>query len=184
MKRYAFRLSRVLRVRRLQEDLLRASWLEARARADAARASEDAQRHELELARVELERLQGKGTLAPRAVLAQQDLCVHAERELAHRAAHARTLEAEAARRADALSEARTAVRGLERLDERRRRAHDEESARREQAETDEVAARRFAAEADASAQRALDALERSSSPSGAQADSPDGVLPQPHPAS
>ena len=39
MKRYAFRLSRVLRVRRLQEDLLRASWLEAQPVSQRLKAS-------------------------------------------------------------------------------------------------------------------------------------------------
>lgn len=145
MKRYSFRLARVLRVRRLQEDLLRAAWLEARARADAARAAEAAQARELELARAELARLQGTGALVPIAVVTHQGLCERSERELARLGVRTRTLEAEAARRADALREAHAAVRGLERLDERRRAAHRVEYDRREQALTDEVAARRFA---------------------------------------
>jgi flagellar export protein FliJ len=157
VKRYTFRLARVLRVRRLQEELLRAAWLEARARADAARAAEGAQARELGLARAELARLQGAGALDPSAVLTQQDLCARSERELARLATRARTLEAEAARRADALREARTAVRGLERLDERRRRGHREESERREQLATDEVAARRFASAPSSPEARAVD---------------------------
>jgi hypothetical protein len=145
--RYAFRLARVLRVRRLQEELLRAAWLEARARADGARAAETAQARELELARAELARLQTASALDPAAVVAHLGLCERGERELVRLATRTRTLEVEAARRADSLREARTAVRGLERLDERRRRAHREDSDRREQAQTDEVAARRFASE-------------------------------------
>lgn len=168
MKRYAFRLARVLRVRRLQEELLRAAWLEARARADAARAAEAAQARELELARAELARLQGAGALDPSAVLRHQDLCARSERELARLAARARTLEAEAARRSDALRQARTAVRGLERLDERRRRAHREDCDRREQLETDETAARRFAA--------------APSSPDAPAVDEDSGILPHPAP--
>lgn len=166
--RYAFRLARVLRVRRLQEELLRAAWLEARSRADAAHASEAAQARELTQARDELARLQGAGALDAAAVLTHQDLCARSERELARLATRARTLEAEAARRSDALREARTAVRGLERLDQRRHRAHREESDRREQAATDEVAARRFAAVP--------------SSPGGPTVDESPGTLPHPAP--
>jgi hypothetical protein len=78
VKRYHFRLERVLRVRRLQQDMLRAAWLEARARADAAQAAESAQRAELDLARGALARLLAAGALDARAVLTQQDLCARA----------------------------------------------------------------------------------------------------------
>jgi len=185
VRRYQFRLGRVLRVRRIQEEQLRGAWLEARARADAARAAEQAQQSELARARVELERMQAAGPLDPRAVVTQQDLYARAERELGRRAGHARALEAEAARRADLLREARTAVRGLERLDERRRRAHTEEATRREQAQTDEVAARRFSAEAEPASDRARAALEAvPSSPGRTAADESVGGLPRPRPAS
>lgn len=174
MKRYAFRLARVLRVRRLQEGLLRAAWLEARARADAGRAAESAQAHELRVARLELARLQGCAVLVPAAVVTQLGLCERSERELQRLAARTRALEAEAARRADALREARTAVRGLERLDERRSGAHREESLRLEQAGTDEVAAQRFAAARPSGAP---------SSPPDPAADETPGALLRPHPA-
>ena len=174
MKRYAFRLARVLRVRRLQEEFLRAAWLEARARADAARAAEAAQARELQLARAELARLQGIGALDPAAVVAHLGLCERSERELARLGVRTRTLEAEAARRADTLREARAAVRGLERLDERRRRAHREDYDRREQAQTDEVAARRFATEPRGAVP---------SSPFDPEVDEIPGALSLPHPA-
>jgi flagellar biosynthesis chaperone FliJ len=147
VKRYSFRLARVLRVRRLQEEILRAAYLEARALADQAHARAEAQAQELLRGRGELALMQSRSPLQPLRVIGQQDLLARLNAELETLRARARKLAAEAQQRADLAREGRARVQGLERLDERRRRLHKAEVERAELRLGDEVAARRFSSE-------------------------------------
>ena len=139
VSRFRFRLQRVLDVRRLEEEVARGSLLDAHAAArlarDAAQQAATAHAQGLDALRA----LLASPHLAAQALIVgqeQQDRLagLHAERE-----GQARDLEGEVERRRAAALVARSAVRGLERLEGRRRAAHAVEDERAERVALDEV---------------------------------------------
>lgn len=182
MRRFHFSLARLLRVRRLHEELARGELAQARGRARGARSDADEAAAELERGRVELLRLQGGPRLQPEAVLARhaaQDGVARARGACERRA---QELEREAEARRSALIEVRAAVRGLERLRERRRALHAAELERAERLELDEVAQRRPLARlaGQGSLSRAAGPTATSSAP--AQSADEDGEVPRADP--
>ena len=143
MRAFRFSLARLLRVRRLHEEMARGDLALARGRARDARSQADHAAAELERGREELLRLQASPRLEPAAVLtrhAAQDGVARARGACERRA---QELEREAEVRRSALIEVRAAVRGLERLRDRRRTLHSAELERAERLELDEAAQRR-----------------------------------------
>jgi flagellar export protein FliJ len=143
VRRFEFKLQRLARVRKVQEDLARAAWQaaesvvrEAEHRLEAAEASVG---ESLE----DLRRLQSSPELvAARLVQAQEVVARLAER----RDAIARQLpglRAEADRLREPWQALRTELEGLARLEEKARDRHRAEALRAEAAETDQVAMER-----------------------------------------
>jgi flagellar protein FliJ len=142
MRAFRFRLARLLRVRRLEEEVARGELAHARGRANEARSSAEHAEAEVERGRGELLRLQAGPLLEPAAVIARhaaQDGVARARATCERRALE---LEREAGARRSTLMNARAAVRGLERLAERRRALHLAQLERAERLELDEVAQR------------------------------------------
>ncbi len=142
MRAFRFRLARLLRVRRIEEEIARGELAHARGRAHEARSSAEHAAEEVERGRGELLRLQAGPRLEPAAVIARhaaQDGVARARATCERRALE---LEREAEVRRATLMSARAAVRGLERLSERRRALHLAQLERAERLELDEVAQR------------------------------------------
>jgi len=142
MRAFRFRLARLLRVRRLEEEIARGELAHASRRASEARSSAERAEAEVERGRSDLLRLQAGPRLEPPAVIARhaaQDGVARARAECERRALE---LEREAEVRRETLMGARAAVRGLERLSERRRALHLAQLERADRLELDEVAQR------------------------------------------
>ena len=131
---FAFRLERVLELRRLRERRARAVWEEAcRAVEEGRRALEDLKEEARRAREVPARDGAALGLLA--------EFLGVIERRLQRAMEGLKELEAAEGRARDALREARQAVRVLERARERRREAHLLRQERREQAVLDEAAA-------------------------------------------
>jgi flagellar FliJ protein len=138
VRRYRFRLEAVLRVRRLQEDVARAALADATAAVDAAMAQEGRARAWLDALRAH------PAPDGPAAWDAQRRVQLTAADELVSRASdvtHARAAQQACQRE---LAAARTRVRALERLDERRRAEHGREVARHEERAADDLVTSRY----------------------------------------
>ena len=142
MKRYRFRLERVLTVRRVAEDQARASLVSARA--DENRAVETLDQRTRHYA----ERTAPPARLGVQSFLAERFLA-EAAAGAVHYAADRRR---EAAERVDVArdewTDAHRKVDGLERLDARRREEHALDAQRTEDAEVDDVVVARYRANA------------------------------------
>jgi len=139
MSAYRFRLATVLRLRERDEELARERLVRARQEVAAAEAR-------VAGARAEAQRLAGSTAGTTVASLHRHRyLAGAAARGVAALEAELARCRAEAAARADEWSAAAARVRGLERLDERRRAEHDAEERRRQQREDDETASVRSA---------------------------------------
>ncbi len=138
MRRFRFSLGRVLAVRRLAERQARAAFLEARAQALTARAKVEAVRGELERGRAILAASQSQLRLAPGEVIAQQAAVEALRERFRDRQRQALAVEQAAEIAKSAWESARAAVRGLERLEERRRAAHGADQERAEGRQQDE----------------------------------------------
>ncbi len=138
MKRYRFRLESVLRVRRVQEDVARGELVRATAALTAAEST-------LRDGRDHLDRLsRGAAPRGPTAWEAQRRIVLTAAEEVEHLDAAVAVAAAERDARRAALAEARTRVRALERLDERRRAEHDLEAGRQAERVVDDLVTSRF----------------------------------------
>lgn len=139
MKPFAFRLERLLDVRRVREEIARREFAAARAASEAQAAKLAALREEEEGARERRRALRQATLDVARLGLEDQALAALARtirREEARRDDLARELEA----RRGALDRAHRAVRVLERFREKQVRAGRAAAARREQKVLDEVA--------------------------------------------
>lgn len=143
MSRFHFRLERVLGVRRIEEDVARAAWLEAENRAQAAEREAQAVGQSLARARAELGELQSHPHLAPTQVLLRQSAIDRLREVWVQRTIHSSRLRREADRLRVERVERRTRVRGLETLETRERQRWRAESEARSNAELDERATRR-----------------------------------------
>jgi len=143
MKGYRFRLARVLRVRRIEEQLARAGFLERQREAEQSAAL---RAEGLDLAHRMREQLRdqiGSGSIEPRLVLGAQsgidamaDLC-------RRRDERARTHQAQADRAREPWSDSRRDVRALEALEQKQMERFRSEQEKRANRELDETAARR-----------------------------------------
>lgn len=133
MRRYEFRAEKVLRIRRLQEDMARAAVADARRAEVAAQATVDAsQQRYAELATAHSAQSSAAFLMA-REQAGHRASAVTIARERRHEAGQVTT---------SALGtwhDANSKVQGLERLDERRRTEHHIEVRRDEDAQADEI---------------------------------------------
>jgi flagellar protein FliJ len=138
VRRYRFRLESVLRVRRVQEDVARGALAQAIAAVAAAE-------HRLTDARAWLRTL-GEEPAPPDPVAweARRMIELSAAEEIEARVVDVHQAVAERYARQVDLSAARTRVRALERLDERRRAEHALESARADERTVDDLVTSRF----------------------------------------
>jgi flagellar export protein FliJ len=142
---FRFNLDRVLRVRRLEEEVARARWLEAQ--------------HESARAQVRLERARAAGReagqqlheqisrplLTPAAVLSAQAACSRIEASIGHQAERALTAAFQAEQQRAPWQEKRSETRGLESLRGRRLENHQLGQERIEIEQLNEIAGQRHA---------------------------------------
>jgi flagellar FliJ protein len=138
VKRYRFRLETVLRVRRVQEDVARGDLARANAAVAAAAADLDTARERL--AGMASEPVPGD----PVEWQARRALLLGRAAEISARQTDLQTADTERAGRQRALAEARTRVRALERLDERRRAEYAVETGRDDARTLDDLVTARW----------------------------------------
>ena len=133
MKRYQFRGEKVLRVRRLQEDI-------ARAGVAAARQQEQAARDALVASQQRYAQLQSGGVQqTTTGFLASREQAVHRATAVVSAQQHERTAKDVTAQSLATWHDAHRKVDGLERLDGRRREDYAIEAGRAQDAAVDEI---------------------------------------------
>jgi len=143
MKHFDFRLARVLRVRRIEEQVARAEFLERQVMANEAQeASQRALEGRLLIESQLAEEIE-TGPLDPRSAIRAQDSIDGMGRVWLRRSEHAKTLAVQAEQARAPWIEVRTDVRALEHIEERKRERFSSEVERRANRELDETAARR-----------------------------------------
>lgn len=143
MRRFRFRLERLARVRRIQEEQERERWLAAELARREADAAEAGAREQTAAVEAELRRRQADAALGVDAVLVAQAALERARGAEVRARERTRTATFQAERLRAPWDERRQEVRGLERLEQRARTAWRREELLREAAELDEVAAQR-----------------------------------------
>lgn len=140
MKRFRFRLSRLSRVRAIQEELARAEW---RAAEDLALRAE-ARVHEMQdlvaATNAALRELLASGEVPQLEVLAHQDLQDRVRAGLQQARRQAGELRVAAERAREPWTALRVELEGLQRLEDRARENHHAELTRAENAELDQIA--------------------------------------------
>lgn len=149
MKRFSFRLARLLRVREVLEGEARATFGAAEAAAAAAEREVARQAAALVQARRESAGLAGVGATDPDAVLRGELAETMRRARLAAERRTAGTLRLQADRLRDAWLERRVERESLSRMEDRSREVWREERRLLENAELDEVARRRAGRESD-----------------------------------
>lgn len=133
MKRYQFRAEKVLRVRRLQEDI-------ARADVAASRQQEQAASDALSASQQRYAQLQaGGGAQTAATFLASREQAGHRATAVINAQQHQRIAQDVTARSLATWQDAHRKVDGLERLDERRREDYVIEAGRAQDAAVDEI---------------------------------------------
>ena len=140
---FRFRLERVLGVRRIEEEVARAAWLEAERPASAAEAEAAALQRAVERSRAELAQLQSSSRLGPADVLLKQALVDRLREQWVQKTIAASRLRREAERLRLAMAERRVRVRGLQTLESRARETWRLEGEAQANAELDERASQR-----------------------------------------
>lgn len=133
MKRYEFRAEKVLRIRRLQEDIARAEVGDARRAEAAAQATVDASQQRYAELSMAPSAQSAAAFLMRREQAGHRADAVSIARQRRHEASQATTAALGTWR------DANTKVQGMERLDERRRAEHHIEVRRDEDAQADEI---------------------------------------------
>ena len=142
MKGFRFRLARVLRVRRLEEQMARAHFVERQAearRAEEVAASSAATAREM---RTELAERLAPGAIDPRSVLHAHDSLDGMGHVCRRHTERARTADLQAEEARAPWMDVRTGVRALETLEERKKERFRAEAEKRANQELDETAAR------------------------------------------
>ena len=144
MTTFRFRMERLLRVRKLEEEIARsrAGWLALR---ESARAQERVERVQAQIQATE-EHLRSQissPAVTPGAVLSTQSLQSRAWGELQRRRESAKTAAFQAEQQRQPWQQKRTEAEGLERLRSQRREIFLQESDARELELLDEIASRR-----------------------------------------
>jgi len=138
VRRYRFRLEAVLRVRRVQEDVARGDLARANAAVGLAVA-------ELDAARERLARMASEPAPVDSAAWqARHALLLGRAEEIGNRHGDLDVATTERLNRQRALAEARTRVKALERLDDRRRAEHAVEAGRDESKTMDDLVTARW----------------------------------------
>ncbi|MFT5048655.1 MAG: flagellar export protein FliJ [Chlamydiales bacterium] len=143
MKNFNFRLARVLRVRRIEEHVARAAFLEQQAKAREAQESFSQALVERRQMEVQLADQVRSGPLDPRSAIRGQDSIDSMSRVCLRRRETATTLTLQAEQARQPWSEARIEVRALEHLEETKRARFRSETEKQANLELDETAARR-----------------------------------------
>lgn len=145
MKRFEFRLARLARVRRIEEERARAAWqaVEAAAR----RAEQGVLVREAEVSEVQaaLREAQSHPQISPATVLSLDGLLARAQERLVSERQRARRRRAEADSAREPWQRLRTELEGLDRLEEKARSSHKVERDRVEAQELDQLASERAA---------------------------------------
>jgi len=142
---FRFRLERVLGVRRIEEQVARAAWLEAEGPAAAAEAEATRLHGSVQRAREQLAQLQSSSRLEAAEVLLQQALIDRLREQWVQKTIAASRLRREAERLRLAMAERRVRVRGLKTLETRAREDWRLETEAEANAELDERASQRGA---------------------------------------
>lgn len=137
---FAFRLERLLDVRRLREDLASRDLALARRAVEEQNGLVLGLRGEVESAKEARRGLQGRDEMDLLQLRLHQDYQASVERRVSHEVRRLEDLVRAEAERRRAFVEARKGVRVLERFRERRFREHERAELRREQRELDEAA--------------------------------------------
>jgi flagellar export protein FliJ len=139
-QRFVFRLETLLRVRTLREQ--EAKRKVGAKRAEIARVDQlnDATQTEIDTRQRDLRQQQDRHVLDPLELQGGRAWIAHLRRQIATRMQQKAGLQDELRTLRDALRQARTQTRVLEKLRERRQREYDRTRRRREQAEADELA--------------------------------------------
>lgn len=143
MSRFRFRLQRVLGVRRLEEEIARAGFVEVETRAKSAEAVRERARGDVEAGLRELARKVEARDLDADAVLLDQFTVDQATKRVRPAVQRARAARDAADRERRAWEERKRALKSLENLRERARTAHREEEARVDNLRLDEQALNR-----------------------------------------
>ena len=144
MRRFRFRLERVLGARRTQEEATRRRWQMALAALQRARERVGLAREAISTARVEIARLLGAGRLHPGEILVGQRAEEALSNELARALSRREERRAAARERRDVWSQERRRVEGLERLRERHLERHRRQERRDDSRGRDEIVLARF----------------------------------------
>ena len=140
MSRFRFRLERVLGVRRIEEEVARATWLEAERPATAAEAQANALHAAIQRSRAELAALQSSSRLGPADVLLKHALVDRLREQWVQKTIAASRLRREAERLRLEMTSRRVRVRGLETLESRAKESWRLDAEVRANAEIDERA--------------------------------------------
>ena len=143
MTTFRFRMERLLRVRKLEEEIARSRWLAAlRASARAQERVEQVQ-EQIQATEQHLRSQISSSSVTPRAVLSTQSLQSRVWSELQRRQENAKTAAFQAEQQRAPWQQKRTEAEGLERLRSQRREIFLQESDAREIELLDEIASRR-----------------------------------------
>lgn len=162
MKRFQFRLARVLRVRRIEEQAARATFLEQHALAREAQESSARALEQRQLMESQLTDQVQSGPIDPRSAIRAQDSIDGMGHVCRRRRNESTALSLQAAQAREPWVETRVDVRALERLEDRMRERHLSSVEKQANRELDETAARRAALPARAKQARAKQQEERS----------------------
>ncbi|MFT4539855.1 MAG: flagellar export protein FliJ [Planctomycetota bacterium] len=143
MSHFQFRLARVLRVREVQAEMARLTWQEAEARARSAWTASERMREARVDASTRLATDLQTGEIAAANMIAGHDALDGMDRAAGRLERTARTLSHQASELRMPFEERRKEVRGLERMRDKRKQEHLEETLRKDSAVMDEVAASR-----------------------------------------
>lgn len=153
MKRFQFRLARVLRVRRIEEQAARATFLEQQVLAREAQESAEQALGQRQLMESQLTDQLQSGPIDPRSAIRGQNSIEGMGHVCRRRRDQATTLSLQAEQAREPWVETRVDVRALERLEDRMRERHLSAVEKKANQELDETAARRAAVPARAKQQ-------------------------------
>jgi flagellar export protein FliJ len=145
VKRFEFRLARLAKVRRIEEERARAAWQSAEAAAREAEAAVQEGEREVQAAYTLLRQTQSDSQLTPLQVIAFHEAVSGLLRALTATRTEASRLAAEALAKREPWQAARTELEGLQRLEDKARQAHRVERERIENMEMDQLASERTA---------------------------------------
>ena len=143
MATFRFRMERLLRVRKLEEEISRSLWLAAMQTSANAQARVERVQEQVQAAEQHLRSQISSSAVSPAAVLSTQSLLIRVWRELQRQRENAKTAAFQAEQQRLPWQEKRAEAEGLDRLRSQKRKLHLQESDARELELLDEIASRR-----------------------------------------